>query len=301
MVVLPVLGKEIFETDQGTRVGFLIMSVPQHGWCWGFLFVAIDQGGATDLSLHGGMNVQAHQVLIGIDDTDTMDSTMGTGKLTRLLWKHLEGLFHGLRSEGVVRLQLLVDPRIHYTSHNSPACLILSVSAEGIDLDAIADASCDFIRQSAAEGSDPGVCVAPFSDVPQRVIQFGLKASGLVVDRKEAEEVAEASNIRLKPLGGDGSGIIGALAAVGLTVQGNCGRYLDLGPMRDIGEIVTIDKLRKLGIEVVSTDREARALDSWEEVKTGGWLRPRRIFSRPVLFVEQGQSGWICYDKKHGS
>ena len=64
------------------------------------------------------------QVLLGVDDTDVLGHKPGTGRLARDLGAHLEHR-RLARLVGVVRQQLLVDPRIPYTSHNSPACLIL--------------------------------------------------------------------------------------------------------------------------------------------------------------------------------
>ena len=245
--------------------------------------------------------VQRNLLLIGIDDTDNRESPMGTGKLVRLLWKHLEVRCPALRSQGVVRLQLLVDPRIPYTSHNSPACLILEAPPQRTPLAAITEAAHSFIREAAAEGSDPGVCIASLERISRRIIDFGLKTASKVVEREEAEGLADVEGIHLAALGGDGSGVIGALAAVGLTAQGSCGRYIEVSSLRDLGEWVTTGDLRGLGIEVVSTDREGKALDAWEKVNTGGWLRPRRIHSFPVVFVQESANGWICYDKKQRS
>ena len=60
-------------------------------------------------------------LLIGIDDTDNLD-TRGTGYRARTLAQGLVDA--GLAAvHGITRHQLLVDPRIPYTSHNSSACL----------------------------------------------------------------------------------------------------------------------------------------------------------------------------------
>ena len=64
-------------------------------------------------------------ILVGIDDTDNLDSR-GTGRLARDIAAELEGEFKVL---AVTRHQLLVDPRIPYTSHNSSAAIHLESSA----------------------------------------------------------------------------------------------------------------------------------------------------------------------------
>jgi hypothetical protein len=61
------------------------------------------------------------KVLIGFDDTDTLDSEVGTGKLVR---RFLPELPQGSVCYGVVRQQLLISEDIPYTSHNSAACLV---------------------------------------------------------------------------------------------------------------------------------------------------------------------------------
>src|SRR5207248_117992 len=73
--------------------------------------------------------VRMIDLLMGVDDTDVVGRKPGTGRLARELGARLEAQGHA-RLVGVVRQQLLVDPRIPYTSHNSPACLLLSV--EGV-------------------------------------------------------------------------------------------------------------------------------------------------------------------------
>ncbi len=245
--------------------------------------------------------MQNERVFIGLDDTDDKDSPRGTGRLARLLLDHLRDRFPRVSSLGVLRLQLPIDPRIPYTSHNSSACLLLDVSDAGIRLGELEDAAHAFVSGEAAPGSDPGVCIADSAGLHRQVVRFALKTASQVVERREAEQLARHMDIRLAPLGGDGGGVIGALAAVGLAAQGNCGRYIDLGPIRDLEETVTAGRLRDAGIEVISMDREGRSLEGWETIGTGGWLRPRRIGSSPVVFVEPGRDGWACYDKKQRS
>ena len=69
---------------------------------------------------------------IGIDDTDILEGP-GTGKIARGVASRLEELGLG-RHRGVIRHQLLVDPRIPYTSHNSAKCVLFetSYSAESL-------------------------------------------------------------------------------------------------------------------------------------------------------------------------
>ena len=59
-----------------------------------------------------------------------------------------------------------------------------------------------------------------------------------------------AHGLCLRALGGNGDGVIGALAGVGLRADGNEGRFLDLPGLRMLADIVEIRELTKIGIEV---------------------------------------------------
>ena len=66
--------------------------------------------------------------IIAIDDTDN-ETSIGTGRLARMLGDYLEEQGCG-QVRGVTRHQLLVDPRIPYTSHNSAAAMALMARDE---------------------------------------------------------------------------------------------------------------------------------------------------------------------------
>ena len=64
--------------------------------------------------------------LIGIDDTDNLESR-GTGFLSRSMGEAITVSGLGITG-GITRHQLLFDPRVPYTSHNSSACLEVTTS-----------------------------------------------------------------------------------------------------------------------------------------------------------------------------
>ena len=76
------------------------------------------------------------RLLVGIDDTDSIDSDHGTGRVSRDLGAALAA-DHDLDWIGSVRQQFLVDPRVPYTTHNSGACLVFE--AEDPPFDAVVD------------------------------------------------------------------------------------------------------------------------------------------------------------------
>ena len=83
--------------------------------------------------------------LIGLDDTDNLESR-GTGFKARQMAEHLERSQTGLIATSITRHQLLVDPRIPYTSHNSSACISVVFEPNQLN-DVIAD-STDFLKPS---------------------------------------------------------------------------------------------------------------------------------------------------------
>lgn len=236
-----------------------------------------------------GMNslLSAETVLIGIDDTDTVDSEYGTGRISRLLGDHLVDEIAELDWRGSVRQQLLVDPRVPYTTHNSSATLICELPS-AVDRVRIVDAAGRFLESIAADGSDPGLCVGRRSAVTDAVQGFGVTAAEDVVKEADAYDLAADAGLFLSAYGGTGEGVIGALAGVGRTATGAYGRFIEYGNIRSYEGTVELSRLRSDGIEVVTPDGDA--LESGE-LASGGWVRPILHGGRPVLEVEKRADG----------
>jgi len=230
-------------------------------------------------------------VLIGLDDTDNHDSP-GTGSLARRLFAECERC--GARPLSVTRHQFLVDPRIPYTSHNSGACIAVE-SDEG---PGAVKFVFDYVARASAEGSDPGVGVAPFDDVPGPVKDFGRRATREVLEMSQASEIADKAGIDLRNLGGSGQGIIGALGSIGLHAEGNEGRFIQLPGLRELPERVDAEDLARLGIQL--DHQAARKPGPGDVYETLGWIRPRMSRGRPVLPVEWNElhNAWIPVDRK---
>lgn len=220
------------------------------------------------------------QLLVGIDDTDSLESDHGTGRVSRDLGAQLADS-HSLDWIGSVRQQFLVDPRVPYTTHNSAACLVFETDRPPID--AIVGEAGTFLRDVMADVADPGLCVAPATDVPPEVTAFGRRAQESVVTKDEAYDVAEAADVFLDEFGGTGDGVIGALGAVGLTAAGDDGRFIAYGHIRDYGSQVSVERLRADGIVVV--DADGRVVTEGT-VETHDWIRPTLRDGNPTLPVE---------------
>lgn len=227
--------------------------------------------------------------LIGIDDTDNLESR-GTGHRARMLGLGLQQAGLG-RLAAITRHQLLVHPAIRYTSHNSSACLLVD-AANGCAA-SLADFCRVFLLAESAAGSDAGLCLAAWDAVDEAVQAFGALAKREVVTAAAATELGGRAGFILEGLTGDGGGVIGALAGVGLRAAGEDGRFLWLPGLRETTGIHPAAALPGLtGVEA------CQALDGAEiaptdTVDVGTWCRPILRGGRAVLLVEpqDGQPG----------
>jgi hypothetical protein len=164
----------------------------------------------------------AMRLLIGIDDTDNLES-IGTGEVLENLCAALEERRLG-RGGFVTRHQLFVHEDIPYTSHNSA----MVCEADVFDLEQTIAFCRDYMDVSCAEGSDPGLCIVDPDRLTEKsgLIRFGVSAKILVLTKQDALETASRhpSVVWLSEHGGTGGGIIGALAGCGLRLTGSDGK-----------------------------------------------------------------------------
>jgi len=221
-------------------------------------------------------------IFIGLDDTDTLESR-GTGHLARQIAAALAADYAVL---GVVRHQLLRDPRVPCTKNNSSAAILLDGDRTATSAE-LTERLRAMMLDDFQPGSDPGLCVATF--VPQAVVEFGCRTQRELVTQDEARTLAAAYEIPLLGLGGDEDGVIGALAAVGLAAGGEDGRYVLVGRLRELAGLQPVPALLEAGIAAVQT------LDG-QPVTTGlvqtDKLRPARRNGRPIAVVEWAGDCW---------
>ncbi|ATQ68118.1 MULTISPECIES: hypothetical protein [Methylosinus] len=234
------------------------------------------------------------KIYLGFDDTDVVGAKIGTGRLVRMFERKLPD---GARLWGALRHQLLIDPRIPFTSHNSPACAVVEVADEALVPELVARAVAH-IAELASDGSDPGLCVARETDDLSEIVEFGLSCTYEIETQERARAVAARAGVRLLGLGGTNDGIIGALAAVGLTAYGWSGRFLEYGRLRRLADPISVAALAEAGIESVAIDREACALAPDALVSTGGWLSPRLWNGRAVAPVERVNGRLVAIGKR---
>jgi hypothetical protein len=215
---------------------------------------------------------------IGIDDTD-MPDTPGTNQLARALVRHVADAYRCVR---ITRHQLLEDPRVPCTSHNGSASIQLQPLA-ACNREQLVGLLRQRVQEWSVPGSDPGLCVA--EDVPERVTEFALRCQRELVTQDMARSLADACGMHLEGLGGTEGGVIGALAAVGLSAAGDDGRVVQIGTWPD--DLSGVQNLRTLEARGV----EVRRLADGENVRSGvvdvgKHLRPNLRGHRFVLFVE---------------
>lgn len=194
-------------------------------------------------------------IFVGIDDTDSLESR-GTNKLARELVRQVSTKF---RCRAIVRHQLLFDPRVPFTSHNGSAGLWLEErdgAATESELVTLFDQLRSGMLADFIPGSDPGLCLA--THVPPEITAWGHRCQQEVVTQAEAHELAARGGIRLEGLGGTNGGVIGALAAIGLTSNGQDGRIVQWQEWSDeLSGPTPVERLWERDIEVRALTSEA--------------------------------------------
>jgi hypothetical protein len=221
-------------------------------------------------------------IFVGLDDTDMLD-TPGTNKLAMHLARLLDDAYE---TQWIVRHQMLVDPRVPCTRMNGSVSLGLTPRGTH-QLAALATRICEEMIAWCPDGSDPGLCIAEDA-VPESVCEWGRRAQRELVSQDEALQIAGDAGVFLRPLGGTGGGIIGALAAVGLLATWNSGRVVHHGSHGERPFDVT-GTLPAAEIRARGVDRILR-MDTGETIEQGSIdlgkrLRPNLRGGRVVLYV----------------
>lgn len=197
------------------------------------------------------------KLLICIDDTDNLESR-GTGSIASEIKEIIENEYKNPQTSFITRHQLLLHKDIEYTSHNSSMAFECTVDA--LDYDRIEERITHYVRDESADGSDPGIAILKIDKISNQekieLIDYGFACKNIVLNKQLAYDKAGKYNIYLKELGGDGTGVIGALAGIGLRLSKNDGeikgcvgkfekdkvyKIKDLLEHKDIDEVVSLD------------------------------------------------------------
>jgi hypothetical protein len=237
-------------------------------------------------------------IYIGIDDTDILGGP-GTGRVAKGLAQALAEQCL-VKSLGVSRHQLLIDSRVKCTSHNSSKGLAIITDRPETDL---YEPAINYMKGCFVQGADPGLCICPEEKINQEIIEYALSSKEKLLFKEDAIKLAAKHDIFLKELGGDGGGVIGALASVGLRAGGNDGRIVDLKGIKDIKGVITVGEVLEKTDIVRVQDVHGNLLAKNELIDSLDWLRPSLIDGEPVLRVKNGinQTGksiWLGTEKK---
>jgi hypothetical protein len=239
-------------------------------------------------------------VFIGVDDTDILGGPFGTGRVAKEMARNAESLGFG-HTVSVIRLQLLVDPRIRYTSHNSAKCIEFEAD---VTLPELHQSCIKYLQEHFQEGSDPGICTCGVEQVTPELIKYAKSAETEVLFKDQAISLAKKSGILLTEIGGTGDGIIGALAAVGLMGGGNDGRYNLLHGIKEIKGLVTVNSLlNRTGIRAV-IDENGNPVGGEETIDTQDWVKPNLINGQPTLRIRLRNGNdstrtWESIEQRH--
>ncbi|MGI2258537.1 DNA-binding protein [Shewanella sp. GXUN23E] len=213
------------------------------------------------------------QFLICIDDTDDI-GTKGTGEIAGEIGDLLMQIYGG-RAGLVSRHQLYVHPDIPYTSHNSAMCFAYTGDVVLADIRAVA--ANHLVAESAA-AADPGLAIMALNGFSGRdeLIAFGHAAKQEVKTKAQAYTLAQALGIDLTEHGGTGQGVIGALAGLGLRLEGRDGRVkgqIRLGQTDDTAVVLPVGEiLAQTGLDAV-VDLCGNRLDDKESVTLLGKVK----------------------------
>ncbi len=186
-------------------------------------------------------------IYIGIDDTGNSES-VGTGKFARIIAGQISKKYPVY---GVTRHQFYVHPDINFSLHNFGAVIHVDTGEEHVD--SIFELVKEVMRDNFNEGSNPGLAVAHESHISPAIVAYGKDAKEAVLTSKRARSLAVNSNIQLECIGGNGNGVIGAIAGLGLALTRNDGRFLQIGKIRKLKGPQPVEKLIDAGIGGIFT------------------------------------------------
>ncbi len=172
-------------------------------------------------------------LVLCVDDTDDETKSTSTGKVAGCIAAVVKDL-GGVVRLGTTRHQLLLREDVPYTSHNSSMAFEACLPANRID--ELRKRSLEVLAAECVSTADPGLALAlpPAGEARggakvsllDEVVAFGKRAKLEYCSKESAYELAARIPwLSLSEHGGDGQGVVGALAGVGLRLSGSDGRF----------------------------------------------------------------------------
>ena len=224
--------------------------------------------------------------LLCIDDTDELGGDISTGLLAEEI-AAFAGSFAPVSF--VTRHQLLLDPRINYTSHNS--CMCLEAWLTESQKQRVLDFALGLLERKSASGAEPGIAAAFEKDIlnVQELISFGRSAKEIFLSTERALETAREQNVFLKELKSGARGVIGALAGIGLRLSGNDGKIRGKFELKESN--LSVAELLGLNFIEAVADENFKPLSPDERVNLIGALKLVLLDFKATLLVKKEASG----------
>jgi thiazole biosynthesis protein thiG len=224
--------------------------------------------------------------LLCIDDTDELGGEISTGLLAEEI-AAFAGSFAPVSF--VTRHQLLLDPRINYTSHNSCMCLEARLSES--QKQSVLNFAIELLERKSAPSAEPGIAAAFEKDIvnAQELISFGKSAKEIFLSTERALETAREQNVFLKELKSGARGVIGALAGIGLRLSGNDGKIRGKFELKKSN--LNVAELLGLNFIEAVADENLKPLSPNERVNLIGALKPVFLDFKATLLVKKEADG----------
>ncbi|MDO4582378.1 MAG: hypothetical protein Q4B96_07340 [Bacillota bacterium] len=158
-------------------------------------------------------------ILFAIDDTDDRENPLSD--------EHFETISDFLRQMKPTRMgypsiyRLSADAACNATRHNTAHVREYIINT--LDIPDFIEYAQSFLRKVPPPTANPGLCVVEIErlEQPQKLIDFGRRACMTLLTKEDAyAAVSGEPHVHLSEHGGDGRGVIGALAACGLRLAG---------------------------------------------------------------------------------
>jgi hypothetical protein len=120
---------------------------------------------------------------------------------------------------------------------------------------------------------------------PERLIEFGFKAKGTVLTKKEAYQLASQLGVHLSEHGGTGGGVIGALAGTGLRLSGNDGRLRGRLKIESINDEVSVSDIKSQTIVNIVQSLDGQMLNDYDLVRLGEKVKAVLMGGKVVMPV----------------
>ena len=220
--------------------------------------------------------------LLCIDDTDELGGEISTGLLAEEIAAFAGSFAH---VSFVTRHQLLLDPRINYTSHNS--CMCFEAQLTESQKQSVLDFALQLLERKSAPSAEPGIAAAFEKDIlsAQELITFGKSAKELFLSTERAFETAHEQNVFLKEIKSGARGVIGALAGIGLRLSGNDGKIRGKFELKESN--LSVAELLGLNFIEAVADENFNPLLPDESVNLIGALKPVFLDFKATLLVKK--------------